>query len=518
MHRDDAIRESSISRPPEPQPAVTSSNGTGYVSFWKIWVPVAAIFVLLDATFNLYFWRIPKLSKANADYGYQFMVDALPVWQGGTPGSERIVAIGSSVALSFDPRQVQSLLEAEHPGRKFDVHRLLLPGAHPTEYLLYFDDREMRQAPDAVVLLLNLVDFLYPNTERDVNPTLRYILSPWRLLAQRYDRMSISGALDSLLSGSSRLYRYRRLIRSSVQDHVRAAGRWLRSRPPASPYGVFADGYAQQSFAVPVAPASPTTVKYFIDPEWIRQRGQVRLEFSAGGETLATRTEDDAGWKTVEVEVDPKAGLLEIRADSVWTPRAADGRGDPRLRSVRLADPPAVPDAPANEGFRYRLWTAGELDNFLRMGGKTGEEFERAWETTLKAKTRFGRRFRVYRDAKLELCQEPFDAGAEYEAVRSLADLFRQRGAEVLIINTPESPRILGEYRETPYYRGYLDFFRGLAQESPRVHFYDWSAALPAEDFNDWHHPSYIGAIKLGERYADVLGQVLPAGAGERSH
>lgn len=513
--------EISAGHPAERQPEAVESQGgrqPRYVSFWKIWIPVAAIFVLLDATFNLYFWRIPKLSKANADYGYQFMVDGLSAWRQGAADSTRVVALGSSIALSFDPRQVQSLLNAAAPQRNFEVHRLLLPGAHPSDYALYLDSLDMERVPDVVVLLVNLVDFLYPNTERNVNPTLRFILPPWDLLLQRYDRMSIASVLDAAMSGTSRLYRYRKLIRSSVQDHVRAVGRWLRGGPPAKAYGIDADGYTRQRFGVPVTVGGPTVVKYFIDPEWIRQRGRVRLEFSAGGDVVATQVADSSGWKSVTLSVDPEgAKVIDVRADSAWTARAANATGEPQLRGVLLADRPPQPSAAGAKGFRYRLWDEGENDDFLRMGGTTGDEFARTWKATLEAQTRFGQRFRVYRDAKLSLCRQPFSGGGEYEAVKDLVDFFRAKGARVLIVNSPESPWILDEYRETPYYRGYLDFFRGLAAAAPGVEFYDWSAALPAEDFNDWHHPTYIGAIKMGTLYAEALA-TLPQASGERSH
>lgn len=516
MYRHDAGPMSNVSHPLERQPAPAVASRSGYASIWKIWLPIVALFVVLDVTFNLYFWRIPKLSKPNADYGYQFMIDARPLWQEGKPESMRIVAFGSSVALSFDPHQVESLISVSRPRQEFDVHRLLLPGIHPSDYLLYFDGRAMQRSPDVVVVLLNLVDFLYPSAERDVNPTLRFILPPWKLLWERHDHMSITGQLDAVLSGISRLYRYRKLIRSSLHDHIRAAGRWLRGPAPSGPYGIDPDGYTRQRFAVPVAPGKPATLEYFIDPEWLRQRGRVRLEFFADGRSLAIREEQEGGWKTVTTDAVPQgAALLEVRADSSWTPRVIDAGSEPRLRAVRLADPPAVAGNPAPVG--YRLWQEGEINDLLRMGGKTGEDFAAAWRQTLEGNTRFGQRFRLYRDAKLAHTEKPFHAGKEYEAVRRLVELFRDRGARVILINTPESPWILDEYRERPYYQGYLEFFRGLAAGNPDVRFFDWSDVLPPEDFNDWHHPNYIGSIKLGERYADALRQVLPEGDGEQS-
>jgi hypothetical protein len=489
--------------------AGTAVRPRPYASVWKVWLPVVAMLVLLDATFNLYFWRIPKLSKTNADYGYQFLVDSLPLWGNDAPGRTRVLALGSSIALSFDPTQVQSLLEAALPQASFDVHRLLLPGVHPSDYVMYFEEHRMEKAPDAVVLLVNLVDFLYADSERDVNPTLRYILSPWTLLAERRDNMSVTSQLDAIASGTSRLYRYRKLVRSSLHDHARALMHWRRSEP-SSAYGVYPDGYTKQSFALPLDGEQSATLRYFVDPEWIRQRGEVKLEASVGDEVLLTRHETEAGWKTATFGVPGRSGgLLRVRADSAWVPRADGQSDDTRLLGVRLDSAPVNARVDSFEPFRYGSPRKDELDPFLRMGGKTGDEFARAWDETLRAQTRFGRRFRVYRDAKLALRDQPFHATREYEAIRRLADMFRERGAQVLIINTPESPWILNEYRDGPYYRGYLEFFGGLASASSNVRFHDWSEGLPPEDFNDWHHPNYIGSIKLGQRYAAAVAEAL---------
>jgi hypothetical protein len=238
----------------------------------------------------------------------------------------------------------------------------------------------------------------------------------------------------------------------------------------------------------------------------------------AAGAVLAARDEREPGWKSVALHVGTtSAPMLEVRADSVWTPRASANGSDPRLLGVRLAEVPAGAGAAAGRSFRYRLGEDGEVNDLLRMGGKTGDEFARAWKETLEGKTRFGHRFRLYREAKLALREQPFRAEGEYAAVARLVETFRDRGAAVVLVNSPESPWILGEYRDSGYYQGYLRFFRELAS-SPGVTFYDWSDALPPEDFNDWHHPSYIGSIKLGERYAGIVQDALSADGAGRAH
>jgi len=78
-----------------------------------------------------------------------------------------------------------------------------------------------------------------------------------------------------------------------------------------------------------------------------------------------------------------------------------------------------------------------------------------------------------------------------------------------VLVNTPESPLLLADYGDSEYYRAYRRYFRDLAERYPGTRFVDLSEVLPAEDFNDLHHPSFVGAIKLGPVYVDVVREAL---------
>lgn len=470
----------------------------------KIWLPVAILFALLDLCFPLYFWRIPKVSSSESDWGYQFAIDQQQLSRPKAPGARRVLAFGSSISGSFDAHQVETLLGANGAS---EVYRLMLPGIHMSEYRALFASSDT-VAPDVTVIMVNLVDFLYPSGERELNPTLRFVLPPRQSLRVRSD-LSVADMLDLGLSSVSNLYRYRKLIRSAVQDNARAALRVLHSRSKPASYGVYPDGYTARRFALPISP-DKTELAYFVDPEWLRQRGRVALTFRLAGKVIETRVEQAPGWKSLSIPRIDGRSSLEVEADSVWVPRAGAASDDPRMLGLRLKDAaPTSGTRDSHEPARYRLSDPGDLSPLLRMGGKRGEEFDRAWDEILNANTRFGKRFRLYRDAKIALRDKPFVVTDDYQAVRDLVASFRARGSKVLIINTPESPRILPQYETGPYYTGYREFFRSLA-DGKQVEFHDLSTTMPAEDFNDWHHLNYIGTIKLGTVYADLIRRVLP--------
>lgn len=478
-----------------------------YASLWKVWLPVLILFVVADATFDAWFWRIPKLTGTNADFGYQFLVDAQPLRRRPAAGTQRVVAFGSSVSGSFDPRQVQSLLQGAKEPLPVEVHRLLLPAAHPTDYVMYFEGGRM-SAPDVAVVLFNLVDFLFAGEDGDINPTLRYALPPGALWRAHRSVLAVADQLDLLVAAVSDIYRYRRPLRSALQDHVRAVGRWGRRRSSAAPYGIYPDGYTHRRFGLPADADGRLRLSFDVAEEWLRQRGRVAMTIAAGGRVVATYEIAEPGRHDFEAVLQP-GQRADVEFDSTWSPRAA-GAEDLRLLGVRL-DAALIPvdGTLAPEPFRRQPRTAADIDTFLRMGGERGDAYLRRWNEVMEAPTRFGQRFRVYRDAKAAVRDQEFAVNPDYAAVERLTRIFADQGTRVVLINTPESPLMLATYGDSPYYAAYRRYFADIAAAVPGARFVDLSEALPAEAFNDLHHPTFVGAIELGPRYAEIVREAL---------
>jgi hypothetical protein len=489
--------------------ARSASRSLADAAFWKTWVPIPFLILLLDCTFNLYFWNIPKLT-GDADWGYQFLLDVQQLHRPKEENTRRVLAFGSSVAGSLDPFQLQSLLEASGMEGGAEVHRLLKPGIKPSDYRLFFSEERKRMQPDIVFILFNLLDFLNPTFERGVRPSIRDALPPWALLRERGAYLSTAGETAELaFAGMSRLYRYRRAVRSAVRSHVLEVGRWWQSPRVDGAYGWYADGYTRRRFGVVVGDETAVGLEYEIDPEWIRQRGRVSLTFSMQGEVLSRRTETEPGWHSLSLAA-PSGGdrVLHVVADSTWTPLARRKRGDVRLLGLRFARVPADARTDGIAPYRYPPFDGGEIIPFLRMGHHTGAAFVDKWYETLHAETPFAERFRAYRDVKLEETRHPFEPVAEYAELQGMVEEFVAEGIGVVLINTPESPWLLQDYQDSPYYRDYLRFFEDVAG-SPSVLFFDLRDYLPPVDFNDWHHTNYIGTIKLGPIYAHIARTAL---------
>ncbi|MFI5396498.1 MAG: hypothetical protein ACHQ9S_13275 [Candidatus Binatia bacterium] len=505
------VRLKSVGKAPQTDSGGASATRAGAL-FWKIWLPIPIIFLLLDCTFNLFFWKIPKVTGVYADYGYQFLLGVHRLYEPKPEGMVRVLAFGSSVTRSFDPYQVQGLIAAADPPANVEIHRISVPGMKPSDYHLFFAAELPKVRPDVVVILFNLVDFIDPNFHRDIKPHIRYLLPPWTTLRERHAYISTaSSKLDLALAGVSNVYRYRRLIRSCLRDHVRVAAQWLRSSSPRGGYGCYSDGYTKQRFGVPVEHASAFDLEYYIDPAWIGQRGSVTLNFSMRGAALAERVEVESGWKTARLNLPAGSkGILDVAADSAWCPRAAGRNNDVRLLGLKLRQSPSQG---ASDGklppFRYPPVEQNEIPDFLRMGDATGEEFAQKWQEALQSDTSFGHYTRLYQQRTAAVWDRPFQATGEYAEIAALVKEFSQHGVAVMLVNTPESPWLVKDYESSPYNHGQVEFFRDLASKYPHVQFHDLRNSFPPEDFNDWHHLSYIGWIKLGPVFADLLQQMI---------
>jgi hypothetical protein len=482
--------------------AVDDAARQARTTLLRAWIPAVLVLVLLDITFNSWFWRIPKLTPPSADYGYQFLLDARAMAVPSAPNTPQVLALGSSISVAFDPVQVQTLLGAE--GVAADVHRLMLPGIKPSDLRLYFDTDGASLHPDVAVLLLNPLDFLNPSFERDLKPQVRTILPPAETLRERGAFIStVAGKLDLAVAAISNLYRYRKPLRSAFEDHLRWAWRWLRSGPPTHGFGWFTDGYTAPRFALPLS-GERITLEYFIDPTWLAQRGAVQLVFSTDAGELTRVTHTTPGWQQLDLPRPAGSGpLLWVAADGGWSPRAAGG-DDTRLLGVRLRQAPNI----AGRGKLPLQYPPAERevpDTLLRMGASRGDEYAARWQALLDGDDEFGRRFRAYRDSKLAARDTTVTADGEYGELERLVRHLSAGGAQVVLINAPESGLMRDQYADGAYYRSYLAFLADLATRTPNAAFVDLGAALPPEGFNDWHHANYIGTLALGPRYAELL-------------
>jgi len=476
-----------------------------YVPWWRIWLPIPLLLLLLDVAFPLYFWRIPKLSGSSDDYAYQFLSDIRDL-QSHPPRGVRVLAFGSSVASAFDPYQIDGLLARRFPDGA-EVRRVLRPGMKPSDYRLLWASQLAKIDPAVVVPVFNLVDFLNPSFERDLKPDIRYVLPPWETLLARYEYIpGFSEKCEMALASASNLYRFRKPIRSSIRDHAKWLRSWWRAPDRDRPYGVYADGCTEPRFGVAVT----RRVEYLVPPAWIAQRGRARIAFDYEGRELIGVEHLEPGWKSLDLPLPSDAtGLLHGRVEGGWSPRVAGEPDDIRLLGVCLKDPPgATPPARGSAPLRYPPVAPSDTKPYLPMGDARGQEYAAKWNSLLTADTEFGKRYRVYRDGKLERASKGFEPTEEFVELRDMVREIAATGRRVVMINTPENP-ILHGVVDSRFYAGYLAFLESIAASDPRIAFLDAHDRAAPEDLNDWHHVNFIGQLRLGTAVAESLVPVV---------
>lgn len=486
-----------------------------YQPWWKVWLTVPLILLVLDVGFGLYFWKIPKLTGTADDYSYQFLYD-LHELETNPPAGTRVVAFGSSVASAFDPHQIHDLLARALPEQPIEVHRLLRPGMKPSDYRLLWQARLEAVDPDVLVVVFNLVDFLNPSFERDLKPGIRYVLPPWETLLARLEHIpALDERLEMLFASASNLYRYRKPIQSTLRDHAKLALSWWRGGGD-KPYGIYADGFTEPRFGVNAAPE----IEIYVDPAWIDQRGIARVRFEQDGRQVGGGEWREPGWYPVALDVTSGADdVVDGIVEGGWSPLASadEGEFDGRLLGVRLRGVPQGERLDQRRPpVRYPPVEPADIKPFLRMGERRGGEYERRWRELLEAPTDFGKRFRLYRDGKRERAERGFEPTAEFAELRDMVLEIARSGRRVVMINTPESP-LLEEVLGSRFYADYLNFFSAIAREDSRISFRDLSVAATTENFNDWHHLNYIGQLAIGPTISRTLVPVVSAAHAERT-
>ena len=82
-------------------------------------------------------------------------------------------------------------------------------------------------------------------------------------------------------------------------------------------------------------------------------------------------------------------------------------------------------------------------------------------------------------------------------------------GPRLLIVNNPENPLTLAAYENNRWYRGYVEYLRGLADSEDRIYFADHRHDLEANRFLDTHHLTYGGLREMADVYAREIRRAL---------
>ena len=222
---------------------------------------------------------------------------------------------------------------------------------------------------------------------------------------------------------------------------------------------------------MPLGAPSPVGLDYYVDPEWLAQRGAV---------TLTVQRPTPACWSGAPRRrpggstsrrrgAAPRGELLRVSADSAWSPRAA-GRDDTRLLGVRLRDELPAPAGgdrlPAHtrrSNARSRTRCCGWRARAATRSSPAGRRCSRPIPSSAVASAPIA-------TPSWRAAIGPIDADRRVRRARvAWCTTVTRHGATVVLVNNPESALLRDQYADGPYYRSYLDFLAGVAARQPNT-------------------------------------------------
>lgn len=492
------------------------------------------LFLLDSVIFRYAIWNIPNESAWNTHHFHNFLYETERIRS--TPKEKpRVFIVGSSIAYySMDQALLREELEAKL-GKSVDVEYFSYAGKSPL-YLYLFLDQLWQLEPDLVVYPLNFIDYrlhrayvLDPNSNlsnideelllKDAiaqweAPQAKYIF-PWETLREMWEYLDWDRRGQLFIAGLFKFYGLKEIYReplSEVANH-----RFGRN----SSY----HGYAGVQIPERVNSLGWTGKKFsFRVTEKIRREGfwiEVVPEILKNGSLKVSaiyRNPDESGsevseqgqkwefpesgWKKISLPQKwQKDGWVEVELSSVWYAYEADGflkdyHRDPM--GVRLTQTFGLETPKKNHQYIRE-----ERTEDLRYIGMSDDDYSEYFFFRLlqDLHLRPGILYLVHlAESKKKLNEEKFRPLLHFAYLAKIADAFREKNVPLILINNPENPLSLGWYEDSAWYKGHIEFLRGL--EGGSVRFEDLRSALPMQDFSDYHHFTYRGMVKMTGQYA----------------
>jgi len=99
---------------------------------------------------------------------------------------------------------------------------------------------------------------------------------------------------------------------------------------------------------------------------------------------------------------------------------------------------------------------------------------------------------------------------SEFTYLEKSAHKFQEAKIPFIIVNNPENPLELSLYKDSEWYKDYLEFYQELTSKYS-VQFYDQKNVIPeVQDFIDSHHLTFAGASRMSKVYSTIIKENIP--------
>ncbi|MBI3394426.1 MAG: hypothetical protein HY042_01180 [Spirochaetia bacterium] len=490
---------------------------------WIVFLAALAFaYLTLDRlVFDEALWRIPNETAWETDphYNFEYSFRHVPPKRSGV---RRIVIVGSSIAgYSVLPELLQRELAAQGNGGEAPE---ILPLSHQGMNgfnLLTYAERLKALQPDLIVFPTNMVDYRVERPimlglladivqqdsvvraaalekltrEMALSPEVR-TLGPREAMRYAAPVLTLAEKSSFLAAWLSPALRFRDIAFTPISAFY--AHRWGRDRSYTHTFvpgsSVTLSGWTAPRFSIPV------TARLLLRGLEVESKGET------GAVTLALRSSatDDCGnpntAKPITFQLAHGWQRIDVRgfSEGSWVCGAvspafySDELGTDlgvRLTATAGLEPGALV---RRRELRYDdvLFSAYSDDEYRRSFARRILRFDRAGMEYLKA----------LEIAKKVWSDHPFNDGLP--AFQSLAvwkNVMSGAGIPVLIVESPENPVSRAWYGASPWAKSFSDFLSREPAGAPGGCITHKSAVnlLRMQDFYDYHHLSYFGAVKF---------------------
>lgn len=491
--------------------------------------------VLLDMfLFRFLLWQIPNESAWNTNHFYNFIYE----WhrlESKPKTKPRIIIVGSSIAYySMDQSDLKKEI-SKRLGQEVDVEYFSYAGKSPLYFYLFLDEL-WKLKPDMVVYPINFIDFRLHRayilnnhnsldtvdnsvliadavTEGEA-PQAKYIF-PWETLSEMWNYLSWDRRAELWIASLFKFYGYKDIYwepLSSLYNHRFGRNSSYHGYAGVEiPERVNSLGWTGKDFSFPL------THKIVKEGFWIEvvseilKKGPLSLSIrSSDGVIRETINFHSPGWQKVYLTSDfwrernQDKEQVHVELSQTWNAYEADGflkdyhwdEMGVRLTQIHGLDHPKSNQQYLREERKEDLRYLGMDDDTYRG------YFSYRLLQDLHLRPGIGYLVELAQ-AKKRLNQESFSPMLHFQYLQKISNSFRKKEIPLLLINNPENPISLEWYKESKWYKGYLDYLQSMNVGS--VHFVDLKDELKMQDFSDFHHFTFTGMKKMNSIYVEKI-------------
>lgn len=466
--------------------------------------------------FSYLYFLFPNEMEWDTSHWYNFLHKKKSIDR--VKHSNKTFIVGSSVAMySALPEQIEAKLKQNSIDSKVDFYAHV--AMSPMDFYYYADDI-VQKKPKTILYLLNPVDFQFDSIQEkdgrvffsegaNIQEYVTYrspvkMFYPERYLWDHLEQLS----KKDIFSLTTKIILYANRYRSFfdepfskfIERHYRAKRSYHIYTGVVPDTGIGRHGWTTQEFNIQCKiKDGKFNESLFIPKE------NSTLTIQSNDQILFQKHFAKSTWTTINLDL--KTNLISLHFSIDKTIRSKEinpkERGQDMNFGIRL-NQNFCKDT-IEKDLAYLRTDSLEDSIYANL---TIEEYKEDYQNRMyKDKDVRGELLRLNRaqDIKKKLSNQTFTPWSEFLALKKLAMKLRDNQIRFIVINNPENPIELTQYKDGQWYKGYLEYLSSMDKEG-LIRFYDLKEYLTdVRDFVDPHHLTYKGSVKMTEPYTKII-------------